>query len=83
MLIPRDGEIDSDSAQVDVTGDGISELDERVLGQTGSGVSQVPLESVANDFADRATEALDGTNISSSEAENVREYFDALRGDGG
>ncbi len=78
VLIPRDGESDTSDAQVDVSGEGVSETDQRVAGTTGSGVSQVPLESIANDYANRATEALDGTNISSSEASNVKNYFDAL-----
>ena len=47
-------------------------------GQTGTGTSRVPLESIANDFADRANEALDGTNISPAEADSVGRYFDAL-----
>ena len=78
VLIPRDGETDTGSADVDVTGDGISETDQRVTGNTGSGTARVPLESIANDFAARATDALDSTNISSSEADNVANYFDAL-----
>ncbi len=78
VLIPTGGESDTDSANVDVTGDGQTSTEQRVGGITGSGVAQVPLESISNDFADRASEALDGTNISSSEAENVANYFDAL-----
>lgn len=78
VLIPRDGETDTGNADVDVTGDGLSETDQRVTGNTGSGTARVPLESIANDFASRATDALDGTNISSSEANNVENYFNAL-----
>ena len=66
------------SADVDVTGDGSGDIEQRVQGQTGTGTSRVPLESIANDFADRANEALDGTNISPAEADSVGRYFDAL-----
>ena len=63
---------------IDVSGDGLSETDQRVTGNTGPGTAEVPLGSISNDFADRASEALDGTNISSSEATNVENYFNAL-----
>ena len=80
MLVPRDGESDTSSADVDVTGDGSGDVEQRVAGQTGSGTARVPLESIANDYADRATEALDGTNLAPSEAETVARYFDSLTG---
>ncbi len=82
VLIPRGLDDDTASADVDVTGDGTTQTDQRGAGPTGSGTATVPLESIANEFADRATDALNGTNISGSEADTARDFFDAITQEG-
>ena len=82
VLIPNSPS-DTSSADVDVTGDTSVDTGERGQGSTSSGTATVPLESIANEYADRATEALDGTNISPSEADAVTNFFDSLRQSGG
>jgi len=77
-LIPRGGETDTATADVGVTGDGTIDFGERVGGATADGTAQVQLGDIANEFADRATDALDGTNLAPSEADTASRYFDII-----
>ena len=81
VLIPTGGESDTSNANAQLTGDGSGDVTQQVAGSTNSGATQVPLADIANEFSNRATDALGGTNIAPSEADTVARYFDAVNKD--